>query len=239
MSSLRALLLDCRSALRRADPDFDTSPLRKRLDDALIELGQSADTKAAAPELPVPETHAAQQVAYAWQVATRDLRFTHPELHVQLGERVRKLLDVEVLDDPAIEIQRLQGATSLAQAASETARRELDELRQALADAVPGIDDKVPPSEAARLRMRKLIDAGSRGSGLPPPAHRVVDNPADLVPTRDVLREVAEGRRTLTREQREWCVGEAMVLLGFQRTPVELLADGEQALARIILDAGT
>ena len=140
MNSLRTLLLDCRSALRRADPAFDSSPLRKRLDDALIELGKPADAKSAAPELPVPETHAAQQVAYAWQVASRDLRFTHPELHAQLGERVRKLLDVEVLDDPAIEIQRLQGATALAQAAAETARRDLEELRQALADAVPGIN---------------------------------------------------------------------------------------------------
>jgi hypothetical protein len=238
MNSLRTLLLDCRSALRRADPAFDSSPLRKRLDDALIELGKPADAKSAAPEPPVPETHAAQQVAYAWQVASRDLRFTHPELHAQLGERVRKLLDVEVLDDPAIEIQRLQGATALAQAAAETARRDLEELRQALADAVPGINDKIPAAEAARLRMRKLIDVGSRGSDLPPPAHRVAESPADLEPTRELLREVAEGRATLTREQREWCIGEAMVLLDFARTPVQLLADGEPALARIILDRG-
>jgi hypothetical protein len=236
MKSLRALLLDCRTALRRADPDFETSTLRERLDDAIIEAGQAGTQRSAAPELPIPETHAAQQVAYAWQVATRDLRFTHPELHAQLGERVRKLLDVEVLDDPAVEIQRLQASQQAAQVAADAARRDLDELRQALSDAVPGIDDKVPAAEAARLRMRTLIDAGSRGSGLPaPPQKRQVD-PADIAPTREALLAVADGKRSLTREEREWCVGEAMVLCGFLRTPADLLSDGEQALARIILD---
>ena len=90
-------------------------------------------------------------------------------------------------------------------------------------------------AEAARLRMRMLVEAGSRGSGLPPPAHRNAES-FDLVPTPDVLQAVAQGEGTLTREQREWCVGEAMVLLDFSRTPVQLLEDGEQALARLILE---
>jgi hypothetical protein len=235
MKPLRLLLLDCRSALRRADPDFEGSALRERLNDAIIELSQGAGPPTA-PELAAPETHAAQQVAYAWQVAARDLRFTHQELHAQLGDRVRKLLDAGALEDPAIEIHRLQQTVEVAQRNADALRLDLDELRQALADAVPGIDAKVPPAEAARLRMRTLIDAGSRGSGLPPPAHRTME-PADIAPTREALQAVAEGRRTLTREEREWCIGEAMVLLDFARTPVQLLADGEPALARIILDA--
>jgi len=189
------------------------------------------------PEVPIPETHAAQQVAYAWQIAARDLRFTHPELHAQMTEKVRKLLVVQVLDDPAIEIQKLQGENTAAALVSEGLRRELDELRQALADAVPGIDAKVPAAEAARLRMRQLIDAGSRGSGLPAPAHKRGGDPADIAPTREVLQAVADGTRTLTREEREWCVGEAMVLTGFLKTPVQLIEEGEPALARLILDA--
>ncbi|MUV13096.1 hypothetical protein [Noviluteimonas gilva] len=108
----------------------------------------------ATPEVPIPATHAAQQVAYAWQAAARDLRFSHPELHAQLTERVRKLLDVEVL----------------------------------------------------------------------------------VAPSREILQAVVEGTRTLTHEEREWCVNEAMVLTGFLKTPVELLQSGEPALARIILD---
>ena len=186
-------------------------------------------------DLPRPATHAAQQVAYAWQVATRDLRFTHPELHAQLSEKVRKLLDVEMLDDPALEIQHLQAAHTATAVMAEAFRRELDDLRRALADAVPGIDPKMPAAEAARLRMRMLVEAGSRGSGLPPPAHRHAES-FDLVPTPEVLQAVAQGQGALTREQREWCVGEAMVLLDFSRTPVQLLEEGEQALARLILE---
>ena len=192
--------------------------------------GVATRAKLCRVKVPIPETHAAQQVAYAWQVATRELRFTHPELHAQLTEKVRQLLDVQVLDDPAIEIQGLQAAVA-------TMKVELDELRQALADAVPGIDTKVPPAEAARLRMRYLIEAGSRGSGLSPPAHLRPGEPVDAAPSRADLEAVADGRRTLTREQREWCVGEAMVLTGFMHTPVQLLEKGEAALARIILDA--
>ena len=48
---------------------------------------------------------------------------------------------------------------------------------------------------------------------------------------------VAAGAGTLTKEQREWCVGEAMVVTGFQFTPVELIEKGDAAMARLILDA--
>ena len=160
----------------------------------------------ATPEVPIPATHAAQQVAYAWQVAARELRFTHPELHAHLTERVRKLLDVEVLDDPAIEIQKLQALNTALTLAADAARRELEQLREALGGAVPGIDT------------------------------RVRAEPTDPAPPRAVLQEVAEGARAFTREEREWCVTEAMVLTGFLKTPVELLQAGEPALARIILD---
>ena len=53
---------------------------------------------------------------------------------------------------------------------------------------------------------------------------------------REVLHDVAAGRRALSRDERDWCIGEAMVLSGFERSPTQLLADGEAALARLILD---
>ena len=158
----------------------------------------------ATPEVPIPATHAAQQVAYAWQAAARDLRFSHPELHAQLTERVRKLLDVEVLDDPGIEILKLQALNTALMLAADAARRELEQLRQAMAGAVPALSRRVEP--------------------------------ADLAPTREILQAVVEGTRTLTHEEREWCVNEAMVLTGFLKTPVELVQAGEPALARIILE---
>ena len=144
-------------------------------------------------DVPVPATHAAQQVAYAWQVAARELRFTHPELHAHLTEKVRKLLDVAVLEDPAIELHAL--------------RRELEDLRHSITHAMSA------------------------------PAAVQADTPVDAVaPTRDLLQAVADGKRAFTPEQREWCVSEAMVLTGVQRTPVDLVKDGEAALAKLVLD---
>ena len=183
----------------------------------------------ATPEVPIPATHAAQQVAYAWQVAARELRFTHPELHEQLTQKVRKLLDVEVLDDPALEIHGLQTQ-------ADAMRRDLEELRQALADAVPGIDSNVPAAEAARLRMRRLIDAGSNVGAIPAAPQKRNAEPEEIAPTHAVLQAVADGTRKFTREEREWCVTEAMVLTGFTRTPVQLIEAGEPALARILLE---
>ena len=54
--------------------------------------------------------------------------------------------------------------------------------------------------------------------------------------TREQLREVADGRRPLSRDERDWCVGEAMVLSGFSQTPAQLLGGGDPALARLILE---
>lgn len=228
MKALRNLLLDCRTALRRADPNFAQTPLSGQLDDTIIELG-----KAPAPELPEPETRTAQQVAYAWQSAARDLRFSHPDLHAKLQARVLQLLDVDVLLDPAGEILALQARVQEDGARLRDAVAELAALRQALADAVPQIDGNLPAAEAARLRLRLLVEAASRGGSPPNTAPKDAAN-AGL--SREELQAVATGRRALAREEREWCIGEAMVLSGFQRTPVELLADGEAALARLILE---
>ena len=230
MKQIRNLLLDCRAALRRADPAFAQSPLSEQLDDTILELGKAAQ---AAPEIAEPETRTAQQVALAWQTAARDLRFSHPELHAQLSARVLQLLDLDTMRDPAAEIAALQAQLQQQAAKHEQDAAELLSLRQALADAAPPLDGNVPPAEAARLHLRQLVEAATRGGGLPKPA------PAEAAGgmlSRAQLQEVADGRRALSRDERDWCVGEAMVLSGFSQTPVQLLAGGEPALARLILD---
>ena len=232
MKALRNLLLDCRTALRRADPNFARSQLSEQLDDTIIELGQNAEQA----ESPEPETRTAQQVAYAWQSATRDLRFSHPELHAKLQARVLHLLDVDVLHDPASEIHALQSKVQEDAARLRDAVAELSALRQSLADAVPNLDGNVPAAEAARLRLRMLVDSATRGGGLPKATPK---DPGNVGLTRDELRAVANGERNLSREEREWCIGEAMVLSGFQKSPAQLLADGEPALARLILETPT
>ncbi len=228
MKALRNLLLDCRTALRRADANFARSPLSEQLDDTIIGLGQHTQ-----PELPEPETRTAQQVAYAWQSAARDLRFSHPDLHEKLQARVLQMLDVDVLLDPASEILALQGKVSQCEAKLHDAVAELATLRQSLADAVPQLDGNVPAPEAARLRLRMLVESATRGGGLPKAAPK---DPANVGLSRQELDAVAAGTRALSREEREWCIGEAMVLSGFQQTPASLLAGGEAALARLILD---
>ena len=231
MKKIRNLLLDCRAALRRADPDFARAPLGAVLDDTIIELGKQGD----GPVPEAPETRTAQQVAYAWQSAARDLRYSHPDLHGKLSARVLQMLDVDVFHDPATEIQALQSHLQASDGKLRDALAELAALRQTLADAVPQVDGNMPAPEAARVRLRMLVEAASRGSGLPRAA---APAPASAGPmlTREALQAIAEGRRALSRDEREWCMGEAMVLSGFQKTPAQLLADGEAALARWILD---
>ena len=232
MKKIRNLLLDCRAALRRADADFARTPLSELLDDTIIELGQAGDGST----LEAPETRTAQQVAYAWQSAARDLRFSHPELHENLSARVLQMLDVDVFHDPATEIHALQSHVQDREAKLRDAVAELAALRQTLIDAVPNLDGNMPAAEAARVRLRMLVESATRGGGLPKPAAPVQITGGPML-TRAALQDIAEGRRALNRDEREWCIGEAMVLSGFQKNAAQLLADGEAALARLILDA--
>jgi hypothetical protein len=234
MKKIRNLLLDCRAALRRADAGFARTPLSGQIDDTIIELGRAAEAQAVEPV--EPESRTAQQVAYAWQMAARDLRYSHPDLHGKLTERVLQLLDVDVLHDPAAEIQALQSRVHEGEAKLRDAVAELSALRQVLVDAVPTLDGNMPAPEAARVRLRMLVDSAARGGGLSKPAP-AVPHGSSVMLTHDALREVAAGQRTLSRDERDWCIGEAMVLSGFQCNPAQLLADGEAALARLILDA--
>lgn len=229
---IRNLLLDCRAALRRADPAFAESALGEQVDETILALGKPVRAQA---EIPAPETRTAQQVALAWQTAARDLRFSHPELHAQLSARVLELLDLDALQDPGLEIASLQAQLREQAATHERTAEELVSLRQVLAEAVPRLDGNVPPAEAARLRVRQLVDAATRGGGLPKPAAAAAGNGSHVLGA-EQLREVAEGRRALSKDERDWCVGEAMVLSGFSRSPAQLLAGGDAALARLILE---
>ncbi len=235
MKEIRNLLLDVRAALRKADPKFEQTPLRELLDDTIIALGQ-AGTRAAEPPPAEAETPTAQRVAYAWQSVARELRHTHPDLYAKLSEKVLARLDVEVLDDPADEIQTLQARLAEREAALARTAAELAALRTALATAVP-LPDTVGRTEAdlAQERLQLLLQAASQGGGLPKPAPTAE---ASYAPTRTTLLAVAEGQRTLTPQEREWCIGEAMVLTGFQRSHAQLVAQGDAALARLVLEGG-
>jgi hypothetical protein len=225
MKDIRNLLLDCRSALRRANLRSQDE-LRDRLEAALLDFSkQQSEESGKAEELSEPQTRTAQQVAYAWQIAARTLRISHPELHNTLVERVHAMLNANLVHDPGTELLHLQ--TKLDGAAAELAV-----LREQLAEAVPllGRDAIGSDTECAQRRLRKLIDAANSGGGLP--AH-VDDNPVDGSHSREELQAVALGKRQLSRWERAWCVAEALVMTG--RTPEQLQALDDPALVKLVL----
>lgn len=102
----------------------------------------------------------------------------------------------------------------------------LRDLRIALRRAVPGFEHQP--------LARKLDAAIAEQEKPPPPAAKV--EPHDVhAPGKVILQMVAAGRREFTVEQRDWCLGEAMVLTGFKEDPNALLARGDQALATLVM----
>ncbi|MDB6163593.1 MAG: hypothetical protein JWL98_1025, partial [Xanthomonadaceae bacterium] len=111
---------------------------------------------------------------------------------------------------------------------------ELTALRTALSAAV-GLDGNNglgTEAELAQRRLTLLINAAQRGGGLPKPRP---DDPGDVAPTLTELTQVSQGLRVFSDQEREWCVGEAMVRSHFERKPAQLLADGDRALAGLLL----
>ena len=231
MSDLRNLLLDCRSALRRANRRFDDDPLREKIDEALIELGKNKDDD----ELAEPETRTAQQVAYAWQIATRSVKLTHPDLYAKLSKRVHDMLDADVLHDPATEFLKMEARLETAASAQQSVAKELADLRQALAQAVPlvGRDALGSEAECAQRRIQTLVKAASQGGGLPKP---VTDDPIDMTHTREELQAVVQGTRALSRWERSWCLAEAMVMT--EKTAEQLKKLKDVDLVKLVLAAG-
>lgn len=234
MKDLRNLLLDVRSALRRTDRNFEKNPLREQLDETLIELSKpEADPEEERVE---PETFTAQQVAYAWQIAARNLRLTHPDLHARMVVRVNEMLDADVLHDPATEILMLQARFDTHEVAHKSDSAELAALRKDLADAVTlsGREAVGTESECAQRRLRILIAAASQGRSLPKP---VADDPTDLAHTREELEAVLHGTRKLSRWERAWCVAEALVMTG--KTTDELQALDDPVLVKMVLSGNS
>ncbi len=225
MKDIRHLLLDCRSALRRANLRSQDE-LRDRLEAALLDLGKPTEEK---EELAEPETRTAQQVAYAWQIAVRSLRMSHPDLHKGMVDRVHAMLNANEVHDPGTELLQLQ--TRL-----EGTAGELAVLRQELSDAVPlvGRDAIGTDAECTQRRLQLLIKAASEGGGLPQPVN---DNPIDLTHTREELQAVAMGKRELSRWERSWCLAEAMVMSG--RSPDQLQKLADAALVKLVLGGGS
>jgi hypothetical protein len=212
MNEIRNLLLDVRAALRRADRKFEATPLSDSLDDAILRLGRESEPVPPS-EAPVQKPHA-HRIAYAWQGAARELRASHPEIHALLSKRVLERLREEVLDDAADEIETLREHLRLREAAHAKLAQEFAAVSAQLAAA----------------------HATASATAAATPAQGVATQATDpRVPGRALLEAVAAGAASLGDAHRDWCLAEAMVLTGFERTPVQLMEDGEAALAALVL----
>jgi hypothetical protein len=197
------------------------------------------------PEVVQNVKETSNQVALAWQTAARDLKFSHPTLYDQMSKKVMSKLGVKTLVDQVDELRQLEdtvGELKKHQESAEKAKHaveiERDALLGALASAVPELSDGGDRIGVALARIDVLKkQAANGGGGGRASAGAAQAEEENRIPSPEVLATVASGARRFTNAQREWCVGEAMVLSGFALTPMELIEQGDQKIATIITDA--
>jgi len=252
MKQLRTLLIDCRIELRKLVREFHKTELCERLDVAVQSLanaeGVELDLKSTTP--PTANTvreikETSNQVALAWQLAARDLKFSNPALYDAMSKKVMSRLGVKTMVDQVDELKQLEDAATELKAQQAKAEKEKqameierDTLLGALASAVPELADGGDKLGVALARIDWLKSQLAKGGGGARSSNAAVANEEEnRVPSAEILKVVAAGARKFTNAQREWCVGEAMVLSGFQLTPMELIEQGDAKIAKIIADA--
>ena len=248
MKELRTLLIDCRIELRKLVRDFHKTELCERLDVAVQSLANAGGVEMDLKQPPKAEAvqnvkETSSQVALAWQTAARDLKFSHPTLYDQLSKKVMSKLGAKTLVDQVDELRQLEdtvGELKKHQEVADKARHaveiERDALLGALASAVPELSDGGDRIGVALARIELLKKQGGNSGGKSSAAATAAEE-ENRIPTAEVLAAVATGARRFTNTQREWCVGEAMVLSGFALTPMELIEQGDAKIAEIIRKA--
>lgn len=244
---IRPLLIDCRIELRKAQRNFDQSDLCQRLDTALSMLAGAPAPSAKPDGPPKPAELTGQQVAYAWQMAARNLKLSHPSLFAELQKEVLRLLDAgENFVDANAEIARLkqdledaESASGAAKLARMKATGQLNTVCKTLAAAAPNVAETGDAQATALARIEALMKG--QGAGIAD-ARALVAGAADpeaVPPPAFVLEMVKTGERHFNKAQREFAVAEAMIVTGWQFTPVELLERGEAWLAGLLLNPDT
>lgn len=246
MKDLRALLIDCRIELRRLVRDFHKTPLCERLDVAAQALANAPAEAAPPAELAaqgqrqVRET--SNQVALAWQLVARDLKFTQPPLYEAMSKKVMARLEAKTLTDQVDELRQaeanvagLRQQQAELEAQQKSIEAERDTLLGALASAVPQLKDGGDRIGVALARIDCLKAQATKAA--PVVTVGTVVEEETRIPSAELMALIAAGGRQFTHAQREWCIGEAMVLSGFQYTPMELIEQGDASIAKIITGA--
>lgn len=246
MKDLRALLVDCRIELRRLVRDFQKTPLCERLDAATQALANAPAEDAPPADAGAPGQRqvreTSNQVALAWQLIARDLKFTHPPLYEAMSKKVMSRLVTKTLVDQVDELRQAEAnVAGLRQhqleleAQQKAIEAERDTLLGALATAVPQLKDGGDRIGVALARIDCLKAQAAKAA--PVVTVGTVAEEETRIPSEDLMSLIAAGGRQFTQAQREWCVGEAMVLSGFQYTPMELIEQGDANIAKIITSA--
>jgi hypothetical protein len=110
---------------------------------------------------------------------------------------------------------------------------QLNTLHKALAAAVPEVTSGGDAQSDALRRIEWLASHGAAGPGAAQAA-KAAEMEAPM-PSRAVLEAVIAGERRFSKAQLEFSIAEAMVLTGWQQTPLELLEQGEAWLAALLL----
>lgn len=111
---------------------------------------------------------------------------------------------------------------------------QLNTLHKSLAAAAPQVEAGKDPQSDALRRIEWLASHGGAGPGAAVAA-KAAEMEAPM-PGRAVLEAVIAGQRKFTKAQLEFTIAEAMVLTGWQQTPLELMQQGEPWLAGLILE---
>jgi len=110
---------------------------------------------------------------------------------------------------------------------------QLNTLHKTLAAAAPQI---AVGNDAQSDALRRIEWLASNGGAGPEAAEAAKAAEMDApMPGRAVLEAVISGERKFTKAQLEFTIAEAMVLTGWNQTPLELMQQGEPWLAELVL----
>jgi acetyl/propionyl-CoA carboxylase alpha subunit len=116
---------------------------------------------------------------------------------------------------------------------------QLNTLQKTIEAASPTFDgdDDGEPQHVALRRVEWLATrAGTDAAALAAAREEELNAP---MPGQTVLEAVVAGERQFTKAQLEFSLSEAMVLCGWELTPLEIMQKGEAWLAKLLLDHHT
>jgi len=112
---------------------------------------------------------------------------------------------------------------------------QLNTLHKTLAAATPDFDGDTD-GEVQHVALRRIEWLASRGGTDPNAALAAKEAEMQApMPGQAVLEAVIAGERRFTKAQLEFSVSEAIVLTGWEMTPLEIMEKGEAWLAELIL----